>query len=49
MIAARIARRSLMDRLLLDDMAWTDEHPGLMLACLGFLIVAAGALEKAWP
>ncbi|WP_449406059.1 hypothetical protein [Massilia phosphatilytica] len=49
MIAARIARRSLMDRLLLDGMAWTDRHPGLMFAAVGALIVLAGVLEKAFP
>lgn len=49
MTAARIARRSLMDRLLLDGMAFTDRHPGLMFAGLGVTIVIAGVLEALFP
>lgn len=49
MTAARIARRSLMDRLFLDGMEWTDRHPGLMFAGLAVTIVIAGVLEKAFP
>jgi hypothetical protein len=49
MIAARIARRSLMDRLLLDGMGWTDRNPGLMFAGLAMTIVLAGVLEKVMP
>lgn len=49
MIAARTARRSLMDRLLLDGMSWTDRHPGLMFAGLGVTIVLAGVLEALFP
>lgn len=49
MIAARTARRSLMDRLLLDGMAWTDAHPWFGLAGLVATIVLAGVLEKVMP
>lgn len=47
--AARIARRSLMDRLLLDGMAWTDAHPWLGLAGLAATIILAGVLEGLMP
>jgi len=46
MIAARIARRSLMDRLLLDGMAWTNANPWFGLAGLALTIAAAGVLEQ---
>jgi hypothetical protein len=49
MIAARIARRSVMDRLFLDGMEWTDANPWFGFAGLGALIVLAGVLEKAFP
>ncbi|MFS2027105.1 hypothetical protein [Massilia sp. CT11-137] len=49
MIAARFARRSVMDRLFLDGMSWTDKHPGVMFAALGALIVLAGVLEAQFP
>ena len=49
MIAARIARRSLMDRLLLDGMEWTDRHPGLMFVGLAVTIVLAGVMEALLP
>lgn len=47
--AARIARRSVMGRLLLDGMPWTDAHPGLMLSALGAVILLAGWLERVLP
>lgn len=49
MIAARIARRSVMDRLFLDGMEWTDANPWFGLVGLGALIVLAGVLEKVMP
>lgn len=49
MTAARIARRSVMDRLFLDGMSWTDKHPGVMFAVIGALIVLAGVLEGLMP
>jgi hypothetical protein len=48
-IAARIARRSLMDRLLLDGMAWTNANPWFGFAGLAVTIVLAGMLEKVMP
>jgi hypothetical protein len=35
--------------LLLHRIEWTDRHPGLMLACIGALIVAEGMLEQVMP
>lgn len=49
MIAARIARRSLMDRLFLDGMAWTDANPWFGFAGLAVMVVLAGVLEKVMP
>lgn len=57
MIAARIARqdaepaprRDLIGTLLLTGIEWTDARPGLMLACVGALIVLAGVLEAYLP
>lgn len=47
--AARIARRSLMDRLLLDGMEWTDRNPWFGLTGMAVMIVVAGVLEQAFP
>lgn len=30
-------------------MEWCEQHPGVMLAAVGALIVLAGVLEKAFP
>ena len=49
MIAARIARRSLMDRLLLDGMAWTDANPWFGFAGLAVTVVIAGVMEAIFP
>ncbi|MFS2027678.1 hypothetical protein [Massilia sp. CT11-137] len=49
MIAARIARRSVMDRLFLDWMSWTDANPWFGFVGLGALIVLAGVLEAQFP
>ena len=49
MIAARIARRSLIDRLFLDGMEWTDRNPWFGFAGLAMTIVLAGVLEKVMP
>lgn len=57
MIAARIARqdaepaprRDLIGTLLLTGIEWTDARPGLMLACVGALIVLAGVVEAMFP
>jgi hypothetical protein len=49
MIAARIARRSFMDRLLLDGMEWTDANPWLGFAGLAVTIVLAGVMEGLMP
>lgn len=49
MTAARIARRSFMDRLFLDGMSWTDANPWFGLVGLGALIVLAGVLEAIFP
>lgn len=35
--------------LLLHRIEWTDRHPGLMLALLGLVTVAALSLEGALP
>ena len=35
--------------LLLYRIEWTDRHPGLMLACLGALVVLEGLLEQVMP
>jgi hypothetical protein len=34
---------------LLHRIEWTDEHPGLMFACLGAAILLAGVLESVMP
>lgn len=47
--AARIARRSVMDRLLLDGMEWTDANPWFGFAGLALTIVLAGVLEQVMP
>jgi hypothetical protein len=58
MIAANIARRQdaepaprrdLIGTLLFYRMDWCEQHPGVMFAALGALIVLAGVLEKAMP
>lgn len=49
MIAARIARRSLMDRLFLDGMEWTDRNPWFGLVGVALTIVVAGVLEGLMP
>lgn len=49
MIAARIARRSLMDRLLLDGMEWTDANPWFGLTGATVVILLGLVLEKAFP
>ena len=49
MIAARIARRSLMDRLLLDGMAWTDRNPWFGFAGALATIILAGVMEALFP
>jgi hypothetical protein len=49
MIAARIARRSVMDRLFLDWMSWTDANPWFGFVGLAVMIVLAGVLEKVMP
>jgi hypothetical protein len=48
-IAARIARRSLMDRLLLDGMEWTDANPWFGLTGSAVMIVLGLVLEKVMP
>jgi hypothetical protein len=48
-IAARIARRSLMDRLFLDGMGWTDANPWFGMTGLGVMILIAGVMEKVMP
>lgn len=53
MIAARIdrqdaeptPRRDLIGTILFYRLSECEQHPGLMLFCLGALIVAAGVLE----
>ena len=55
MIAARIARqdaaprRDIIGFLLLHRIEVTDRNPGVMLACVGALIVLAGVMEQVWP
>jgi hypothetical protein len=49
MIAARIARRSLMDRLFLGGMEWTDARPWFGMTGLGVMILIAGVMEKVMP
>lgn len=49
MTTTRIARRSLMDRLFLDGMDWTDANPWFGLAGLAVMVALAGVLEKAFP
>jgi hypothetical protein len=49
MIAARIARRSLMDCLLLDGMEWTDARPWFGMTGLGVVILIAGIMEGILP
>lgn len=49
MIAARIARRSLMDRLFLDGMEWTDRNPWFGLTGLVVMVVVAGVMEALLP
>lgn len=55
MIAARVARqdasprRDIIGFLLLHRIEVTDRHPGVMLVCVGALIVLAGVLEKVMP
>jgi hypothetical protein len=48
-IAARIARRSLMDRLFLDGMEWTDSNPWFGLTGAALMIVLGLVLEKVMP
>jgi hypothetical protein len=48
-IAARIARRSLMDRLFLDGMAWTDANPWFGLTGAAVMIMLGLVLEQVWP
>lgn len=47
--AARIARRSLMDRLLLDGMEWTDRNPWFGLTGAAVVVLLGLMLEKAFP
>jgi len=58
MIAVRIARRlvrtpaprrDLIGALLFYRMDWCEQHPGLMFAALGALVVLAGVLEGLLP
>jgi hypothetical protein len=49
MIAARIARRSLIDRLFLDGMEFTDAHPSFGMIGAALTILLGLVLEKAWP
>lgn len=44
MIATHATRRSLMDRLLLDGMGWTDANPWFGAVGLVVTIVVAGVL-----
>jgi len=47
MIAARIARRGLIDRLLLNGMAWTDANPWFGIVGMVVTVIVAGVLEQA--
>lgn len=58
MTAAHIARRAdtepaprrdLIGTLLFYRMDWCEQHPGVMFAALGALIVLAGVLEQVMP
>jgi hypothetical protein len=49
MIAARIARRSLMDRLLLDGMSWTDANPWFGVGGLALTVIVCGVMEGLLP
>lgn len=42
-------RRDLIGSLLFYRMDWCEQHPGVMFAAIGALIVLAGVLEKVWP
>jgi hypothetical protein len=49
MIAARITRRSLMDRLFLDGMAWTDANPWFGVVGLALTVIVCGVMEGLLP
>lgn len=49
MIGARIARRSLMDRLFLDGMEFTDAHPSFGLIGLALSVIVCGVMEGLLP
>lgn len=49
MIAARTARRSLMDRLFLDGMEWTNANPWFGLTGAAVMIVLCLVLEQVFP
>ena len=42
-------RRDPVAFLLFYKMDWCERHPGVMLACIGALVVAASVLEKVLP
>jgi hypothetical protein len=47
-IAAHATRRSLMDRLFLDGMEWTDANPWLGAVGLAVTLIA-GCVLDGWP
>lgn len=49
MIAARHARRSLMDRILLSGMAWTDANPWFGVTGMAVAVVIGCCLKGLLP
>jgi hypothetical protein len=47
--AARISRRTLMDRLFLEGMEWTDANPWFGLIGLALTMIVCGVMEGLLP